>query len=310
MARMLIDSHGRAIPETSLTADLAARMDWKPGEEVDNRPKNAFEAAIDKATGYEPGDENSVVSDAAQDGQGEGGGAEAAETKPGADETKQAEVKENAAPVKEKHDWVEEAYECFVKNAVDLEPTDPVGAIKAYFKKNATDELKAKAKAEGKTADSCWKFIEAVARKALGSRSGHIDPVAVYAIAMHYFQDVPVDWDVKKEKVKAKSKKVGSVKSIKTSVARSSGKKKTEKIEELERKIAQPGSAKHAQELKAKLKAEKEKLKEKEKKQKAKKRGGEQGFFFDLMETETVGPENGNGGAEAAQGGKEADDAE
>ena len=259
-------------------------------EEIDNRPKNAFEAAIDRATGYVPGDENRVVSDAGQDGQCEDGGAEAAEvgsaseTKPAEDETKLAEAKENAEPVKEKRDWVNEAYECFIKNAVDLEPTDPVEAIEAYFEKNATYELKAKSVAEGKTYESCWKFVEAVARKALGGRSGHIDPVAVYAIAMHYFQDVPKDWD--KVEKPARREAAG----VRTAKAKANGKAKTRKVEELERKIAQPGSAKRAQELKAKIKAEKERVKEKEKKRKAKKRGGEQGFFFDLMETETVGP--------------------
>ena len=265
-------------------------------EEIDNRPKDAFAAAIDAATGYEPGDENRVASDAEQDGQGESGGAVAAEvgtadetkpvageTKPGADETKPDVVKENAEPVKEKRDWVKEAYECFIKNAVDLEPTDPAGAVWEYFKKNATDELKAKVEAEGKTGASCWKFIETVARKALGGKSGHIDPVAIYAIAMHYFQDVPKDWDEVKKPVR---REAASVKTANGKAAK--GKPKTKKIEELERKIAQPGSAKHAQELKAKLKAEKERVKEKEKK--AKKRGGEQGFFFDLMETVTVGP--------------------
>ena len=256
-------------------------------EEIDNGPKTPLEAAIDKATGYEPGDENRVVTDAEQDGQGSG--AEAAEvgsadeTKPEAAETKPVEVKGNAAPVKEKRDWVKEAYECFIKNAVDLEPTDPAGAVWEHFKKHATDELKAKVEAEGKTGASCWKFIEAVARKALGGRSGHIDPVAIYAIAMHYFQDVPKDWD-KVEKVKAESKvKSKGDKVDKPSAALPSGVKKTKKIKDLERKIAQPGSAKRAQELKAKLKAEKERIKEKERNAK-----GEQGFFFDLMETETV----------------------
>lgn len=267
-------------------------------EEIDNRPKSPFEAAIDAATGYKPVDEDRVVSDAEQDGQD--GGAEAAEVG-SADETK-------AVDEKERHDWVEEAYECFIKNAVDLEPTDPVGAIKAYFEKNATYELKAKSVAEGKTYESCWKFIEAVARKALGSRTGHIDPVAVYAIAMHYFQDVPKDWNEKKEKVKAKSENAWSKKkSGKPSAALPSGVKKTKKIEELERKIAQPVSAKHAQELKAKLKSEKERIKEKEKKHKAKKRGGEQGFFFDLMETEAVGPDVGQQ-AYDIKGGRQADD--
>ena len=227
------------------------------------------------------------------------------ETKLDADETKQAGVKENAAQVKEKRDWVKEAYECFIKNAVELEPTDPAGAIWEYFKKNATDELKAKVAAEGKTGASCWKFIEAVARKALGGRSGHIDPVAVYAIAMHYFQDVPKDWD------KAEKPARREAASVKTGKTKANEKAKTKKVEELERKIAQPKSPAHALELKAKLKAEKERIKEKEKKAKAKKRGGEQGFFFDLMETPAVGPDKGNGSvADAEQDGKGAGNAE
>ena len=105
----------------------------------------------------------------------------------------------------EKRDYVKEAYECFIKNAEGLDPTDPVQAVAAYFERNATDELKARCKAEGKTAKGCWEFITDVARKVGGNC--HIDPGAVYAIAMHYFEDVPVDWDgrkVKKKKAKGK----------------------------------------------------------------------------------------------------------
>ena len=238
-------------------------------KDEDNKPKTPLEAAIDKATGFKPGEESRVVADAGQDGQ----------------EASEEECDEGSASTGKNRDWVKDAYECFVKNAVDSDPTDPVKAIEAYFEKNATDELKAKVEAEGKTAEGCWKFIEAVARKALGGRSGHIDPVTVYAIAMHYFQDVPKDWDRKDEKPARRE-----AASVKTGKTKANGKAKTKKVEELERKIAQPGSAKHALELKAKLKAEKKRIQEKEKKAKAKKRGGEQGFFFDLMETETVGP--------------------
>lgn len=90
--------------------------------------------------------------------------------------------------------WVEEAYTAFIKDARDIEPTDPVKAIAAYFEKNATDELKARCKAEGKDAAGCWRFVYAVAKKALNGASGHIDPGVVYAIAMHWFEDVPTDW--------------------------------------------------------------------------------------------------------------------
>lgn len=97
----------------------------------------------------------------------------------------------------EKRDYVKEAYECFIKNAEGLDPTDPVKAVEAYFEKNATDELKARCKAEGKDAKKCWEFITAVARKVGGNC--HIDPGAVYAMAMHYFEDVPEDWDKRAE---------------------------------------------------------------------------------------------------------------
>ena len=77
----------------------------------------------------------------------------------------------------EKRDYVKEAYECFIKNAEGLDPTDPVQAVAAYFERNATDELKARCKAEGKTAKGCWEFITDVARKVGGNC--HIDPGAV-----------------------------------------------------------------------------------------------------------------------------------
>ena len=98
----------------------------------------------------------------------------------------------------EKRDYVKEAYETFIKNVEGLDPTDPEKAVAAYFEKNATDELKARCAAEGKTAKGCWEFIVAVARKVGGNC--HIDPGAVYAMAMHYFEDVPVDWDGKADR--------------------------------------------------------------------------------------------------------------
>lgn len=231
------------------------------------------------------------------------------ETKQAADETKQAEVKENASDVKEKHDWVKEAYECFIKNAVDLEPTDPAGAVWEYFKKNATDELKAKVEAEGKTGASCWKFIKEVARKALGGRSGHIDPVAVYAIAMHYFQDVPKDWDKveKPARREAASVKTGKGKDKRRKTAEAKAKELDAKAVARAKKIAHKNRVELAKELgdkefAAKVEAEGRELteadtKKPDAKKKAKKRGCEQGFFFDLMETPTVGPDAAHGSA-------------
>ena len=154
-----------------------------------------------------------------------------------------------------KRDYVKEAYECFIKNAEGLDPTDPVKAVEAYFEKNATDELKARCKAEGKDAKLCWKFIEAVARKVGGNC--HIDPGAVYAMAMHYFEDVPVDWK-------------GAKKESKGTVEGEGGDAK------------ETGQSPEPQGAKAKKSKDK---KSKDKKAKAKKRkGGEQGFFFELLD--------------------------
>ena len=89
---------------------------------------------------------------------------------------------------------VKHAVKCFITDAVGMEPTDGAKAIAAYFEKNARDDLKARVKAEGKTAKGCWRFIVSVARTA---HAQHIDPVAVYAMAMHYFEDVPAmpEWE-------------------------------------------------------------------------------------------------------------------
>ena len=150
---------------------------------------------------------------------------------------------------------MEEAYKCFIKDAGDIDPTDPVAAVEAYFQKNATDELKARCKAEGKDAKGCWRFIEAVARKALHGSSGHIDPGVVYAIAMHWFEDVPKDWDKPAPSPKAKTAK--PAKSAKP-------KKPAETPSEIKKEKA-----------KAKAKAAKAKRKPKQ----------SQGFFFEMLET-------------------------
>ena len=154
-------------------------------------------------------------------------------------------------------DYVAEAYETFIKNAADLDPSDPVAAIQAYFDKNASDDLKARVKADGKTAKDCWKFIEAVARKALHGNSGHIDPAAIYAIAMHWFEDVPKDWNG--------SPKVAHTPRASVKAARGKPKKPAETPSEIRK--------------------EKAKAKAKAAKPKAKKPKFQQGFFFDVLET-------------------------
>ena len=157
-------------------------------------------------------------------------------------------------------DYVAEAYETFIKNAADLDPSAPVAAIQAYFDKNASDDLKARVKAEGKTAKGCWEFIEAVARKALHGHSGHIDPAAVYAIAMHWFEDVPKDWDGTPASAEAPARQA-----------------KTKKAKP--KKPAETPSEIRKEKAKAKAKAAKPKPKPKPKRPKF-----QQGFFFDVLE--------------------------
>lgn len=92
-------------------------------------------------------------------------------------------------------DWIGETVRCFFSAENRDEPADPVAAIQRHFDRVATDALKASCAEQGKTAEKCWKFVSAVARHVLHNRSGHIAPDTVYAIAMHWFQDVPVDWN-------------------------------------------------------------------------------------------------------------------
>ena len=242
------------------------------------RPKTPLEAAIDRATGFKPEDAVKAImgtekpdseTDSADlgtekpDSETEQGNSE---TEPVEDETEPIED-ETPAKTPAKRDWVKEAYECFVKDAKDIDPTDPVKAIEVYFEKNATDELKARCKAEGKDAEGCWKFIEAIARKALGGSEGHIDPAVVYAIAMHWFEDVPKDWD----------KPAPSPKPAKAAKP----KKKSTKIEKLEQKVAQGQSEPVRQKAKEELCKTKVAKKRKSKTQ--------QGFFFEMLETPVEG---------------------
>lgn len=231
------------------------------------RPKTPLEAAIDRATGFKP--EDAVKATVGTDSAETETEKPDSETEQGDSETKPAED-ETPAKTPAKRDWVKDAYECFVKDAKDIDPTDPVKAIEVYFEKNATDELKARCKAEGKDAKGCWMFVEAVARKVLHGSSGHIDPAVVYAIAMHWFEDVPRDWD----KPAPSPKPAKTTKPAKTA-------KKTSKIEKLEQKVAQGQTAQVRQKAKEELRKAKAAKKRKSKTQ--------QGFFFEMLETPVEG---------------------
>ena len=90
-----------------------------------------------------------------------------------------------------------------------------------------------------------WEFITAVARKVGGNC--HIDPGAVYAMAMHYFEDVPVDWSGAKGKERRVKAKV---------------------VDKVDKNVDKPKS----------------KVKKPAAKVKAKKARGSQGFFFELLD--------------------------
>jgi len=191
------------------------------------------------------------------------------ETEKADSETEKADSEtEKAETGTEKRDWVDEAYKCFIKDAKDMDPTDPVTAIEIYFERHATRELLARCKAEGKDAKGCWKFIEAVARKALGGRNGHIDPAVVYAIAMHWFQDVPVDWNKAERPAASSASKKKSAKKAE---------KKSAKIEKLEHKVAQGQTEPVRRKAKEALRKAKAAAK------KPKKPKNVQGFFFDML---------------------------
>lgn len=229
-------------------------------------PKTPLEASIDRATGFKPEDTLNVPCETEQGDSGTGQPeteTEKAETETGKADSG-TEMPETGT---KRRDYVEEAYTCFIKDAGDIDPTDPVKAIEAYFQKNATDGLKARCRAEGKDANGCWKFIEAVARKALRGSSGHIDPAVVYAIAMHWFEDVPADWD------KA-AKRSSTVKAMP---------KPTTRKGRLEERVMHGSS---------KAKAELRELKKKERaKAKAMRPKNRQGFFFEMLETPVTTPE-------------------
>ena len=241
-------------------------------------PETPLEAAIDRATGFKPEDMLNVARETEQaDSETEKAETETEKADSGTDEAASVDdlyEKKNgrygSPKPQSKTDWVEEAYKCFIKDAGDIDPTDPEEAIEAYFQKNATDELKARCKAEGKDAKGCWRFIEAVARKALHGSSGHIDPGVVYAIAMHWFEDVPKDWDK-------------AAKADRSDTAKP--KKPTTRKERLEERVSHGSS---------KAKAELRELKKKERataKPKAKRPKQSQGFFFEMLETPATTPE-------------------
>ena len=134
-------------------ADIKAMME-------EAAPKTPLEASIDRATGFKPEDTLNVPCETEQgDSETEQPETETEKADSGTEQAETETEKADSGTEKQetgtkRRDYVEEAYTCFIKDAGDIDPTDPVKAIEAYFQKNATDELKARCKAEGKDAST------------------------------------------------------------------------------------------------------------------------------------------------------------
>lgn len=192
-------------------------------------------------------------------------------------------------------EWVEEAYRAFIADADGLDPTDPVKALEEHFRRNASPELKARCLSEGKTAAKCWTFVQAVARKALKGSSGHIDPAAVYAVAMHWFQDVPADWDQPERRgptAEAKAKAEAERKArLEAERAAREAAENPLGLDDERREEAPGVSGARPEPKKDRRKA---------------RRGKPQGFFFDLMDGDGAGEAetDGKGDGDGAQDGE------
>lgn len=139
-------------------------------EIIDNNPQNPFEAAIDRATGYDPSE---AVEETAA---------------PETDETP-----EEAAPVDDG------ALFSGKMNAYEK-------AVAKYLEKNASEPLREKilaARKEGVGISQCFAYITAEAKKQAKNGCAMIEDEVVYGWAVHYFED---GWIAERER-KAKEEK-------------------------------------------------------------------------------------------------------
>lgn len=65
--------------------------------------------------------------------------------------------------------------------------------IRAYFEANASDDLKRRVAAEGKTAAGALAYAKEQARKLAVGGCACVDDETVYGWAMHYFEDEPAE---------------------------------------------------------------------------------------------------------------------
>ncbi len=68
-----------------------------------------------------------------------------------------------------------------------------VERIRAYFEANASEDLKRRAAAEGKTAAGALAYAKGQARKLAVGGCACVEDETVYGWAMHYFEDEPAE---------------------------------------------------------------------------------------------------------------------
>lgn len=79
-----------------------------------------------------------------------------------------------------------------------------VERIRAYFEANASEDLKRRVAAEGKTAAGALAYAKEQARKLAVGGCACVDDETVYGWAMHYFEDEPAEKPAGKTDAKAK----------------------------------------------------------------------------------------------------------
>lgn len=77
--------------------------------------------------------------------------------------------------------------------------------IRAYFEANASEDLKRRVAAEGKTAAGALAYAKGQARKLAVGGCACVDDETVYGWAMHYFEDEPAEKPAEKPEGKAAS---------------------------------------------------------------------------------------------------------
>ena len=132
--------------------------------------------------------------------------------------------------------------------------------LEDYYEKNASDALREKVKAEGKTIEGAYKYIESVARKFAKANVCAMPDDVAYGLLMHYLEDEAegtifrtaeeIEADIRRKEEAAKRKAEEAEKKAAEAAAKKAA-KAAKKAEEAARK-AELKAIEHAKELKRK----------------------------------------------------------